>query len=117
MLIRNEDKDKVLAEDAELRVSTIGKAVGMMFRKEAKPMIFLFRVSRKVNLHMFFVFCTIDVLFLNDEKEVVEIKKSFKPFSTYRSNKKCRFVLELPEGVIDETETEVGDLLDFRKDI
>ncbi len=104
--------------EADLRVSLFGKSLGLMFRKNPKPLLFVFRRSRRVFLHMFFVFFPIDVVFLDSEREVVEIKEDFQPWDTYRSEKECRFVLELPEGSVEDN-FQVGDNveLDTRKNI
>jgi len=44
---------------------------------------------------MFFVFYPIDVLLLNKHKEIVEIKKNFKPFTFWTSKEKGKYVVEL----------------------
>ena len=44
---------------------------------------------------MFFVFYPIDVLLLNKHKEIVEIKKNFKPFTLWNSKEKGKYVVEL----------------------
>jgi len=62
---------------------------------------------------MFFVFHAIDVLFLNKDKNVVEIKENFRPFAMYNPKNKAKFVIELKKGMIGGTGTEIGDYIDF----
>ena len=48
-------------------------------------------------MHMFFVFFPIDVLFLDKNKKIIEIKKNLRPFSFYYSKNKAKYVAELTE--------------------
>ncbi len=76
--------------------SVFGKATGLMFSKPHN-LIFIFKDERKRSLHMLFVFFSIDVLFLDSKKKVVE-RATLKPFSLYTSKKKARYVIELRKG-------------------
>ena len=58
---------------------------------------------------MFFVFFPIDVLFLDEDKKVVEIKKKFEPFTLYNPKNKAKYVIELPQGAVKNTNTKIGD--------
>ena len=62
---------------------------------------------------MLFVFCPIDVLFLDKNKKVVEIKENFMPFTFYTPKNKAKYVIELPSDLIRKTRTEVGDKISF----
>jgi uncharacterized membrane protein (UPF0127 family) len=73
--------------------------------------IFVFDTPRRIDLHMFFVFFPIDLLFLDKEKRVIEMKKGFAPFSVYYSKEKTGYVIELPAGSIKDIE--IGNILDF----
>lgn len=79
-----------------------------MFRKK-QNLIMKFSEEKRIALHMFFVFYPIDVLVLNKNKEIVEIKKKFKPFTFWNSKEKGKYVVELPFP----GEYEVGDRLKF----
>lgn len=59
---------------------------------------------------MFFVFYPIDVLLLNRNKEIVEIKRNLKPFTFWNSKTKGKYVVELafPE------EYEIGERVELR---
>jgi len=88
------------------------KARGLMFRKQAN-LIFIEKEEKYIPLHMLFVFYPIDVVYLNKEKEVVDVKQNFLPFSFYSPKKKAQYVLELQEGTIRAAKIEKGDILDF----
>jgi uncharacterized membrane protein (UPF0127 family) len=62
---------------------------------------------------MFFVFFPIDLIFLDGEMKVIEIKENFFPFTLYYSKNKASYVIELPAGTIKSTMTEPGDRLEF----
>jgi len=71
------------------------QARGLMFSKP-KTLLFSFKTPRRVLVHNFFVFFPIDILFLDEKKQIIETKLNFKPFSIYKSQKKASFLLEKP---------------------
>lgn len=52
-----------------------------------------------------------DALFLDREGKVRHIVRSMKPFRCSRLVFSARAVLELPDGTIEATSTELGDLV------
>ena len=74
--------------------SSFSKMRGLMFSRK-KNLIFVFGSPRKISLHMFFVFFPIDVLFLDENKRVIEIKRDFMPFTFCRSKKEAGYAVEL----------------------
>jgi len=91
--------------------NALNKAIGLMFSKplKDKSLVFVFNKEKRISLHMLFVFYPIDVLFLNKNKRIVEIKKNFRPFSFYISKNKAMYVIELPIGA----EYNIGDRVEF----
>lgn len=90
------------------------KAKGLMFKSKVEmPLVFPFSKEQKPPLHMLFVFCPIDVLFLNKHKKVVDIKKNFRPFTFYTPKKPCSFIIELPANTIKASKTGIGDKISF----
>jgi len=63
---------------------------------------------------MFFVFYPIDVLFLNENKKVVQLKENFKPFRIMMAKKPAKYIIELPDGIIRKTNTKLGDTISFK---
>lgn len=108
-MIQNKTKNFVIIKKAKLCKSMFCKAIGLMFRSK-KPdcgLVFIFNKELRADLHMLFVFFPIDVLFLDKDKKVVDIKKNFKPFGYYAPKAKAQYVVELPVGVLKNTV--VGD--------
>ena len=63
-------------------------------------------------IHMFFMRIPLDVIFLDYEKNVLD-QVTLKPWQTYTPKKAARYVVELKEGDLISSETEIGDALDF----
>jgi|TARA_B100001971_G_scaffold100907_1_gene93006 hypothetical protein len=112
MHIKNTTKKTLLAKDAKLCKSIFSIARGLMFSKP-RPLIFIFEKEKIVPLHMFFVFYQIEILFLDKNKKVVEMKKNFSPFTFYDPKNKSKYVIELPIGAIKNSKTEIKDAIEF----
>ena len=65
-----------------------------MFRRKHN-LIMVFKDERKISLHNFFVFYPLDILILDENKKIVEIKKNFRPFTFWSSKNKGRYVIEM----------------------
>ena len=113
MLIKNTTKKALLAENAKLCRNIFSKSLGLMFSKKITSLIFAFEKEKIIPLHMFFVFYPIDVLFIDKNNVVAEMKENFKPFSFYTPKKKAMFVIELPKNTIKKTNTKLGDKIIF----
>ena len=83
-----------------------------MFSRQ-KNLILAFKKEKIIPLHMFFVFFPIDIIYLNKNKKIVEIKENFRPLTTYTPKKKAQYVLELEKGTIAKTNTNISDIIIF----
>jgi len=89
--------EKKVLDDTKICKNVFDKALGLMFSKRKdKALIFVFKRPIKISLHMFFVFYNIDLIFLNEEKKVIEIKRNLRPFTFYTSKEKAKYVIETP---------------------
>ena len=90
---------------------------GLMFSsglvKGESVLLTMFEESRVSSaIHMLFVFFPIDVVWLNSNLEIVDVKKNIKPFSLYVSPKKAaKYVLEMRSG--ESEGLSIGDFLSF----
>ncbi len=57
-----------------------------------------------------------DLILLDDSWEVVELCSAWEPRSSFRSEKEALVLLELPEGTIWRTKTQMGDTVHIVKD-
>lgn len=113
MRVLNASKDAVLAENVEECRTWWQQSRGMMFRK-ATPLVFYFRRPRRVRLHSWF--CpTMDLVFLDDSWEVIDVHIDWPPFSSYKCTAPVSYVLELPRGTIWKTRTQIGDVVQLIK--
>ena len=114
MKIRNTSRNHILENKIKLCDTALSKFIGLMFSKKSDTtLIFKFDREKIVPLHMIFVFYPIDILFLNKEKVVVELKENFMPFTFYTPKKKAMYVIELPCNAIKNTRTEIRDRISF----
>ena len=109
-MITHKTTQKIISNEEIRCNSFFSQARGLMFRKK-QNLIMKFPQERKISLHMFFVFYSIDVLLLNEKKEIVEIKRNFKPFTFWNSKEKGRYVVELAFP----GEYKVGERVEFNK--
>ncbi|MBU1975686.1 MAG: DUF192 domain-containing protein [Nanoarchaeota archaeon] len=115
MKILNKSSKKEICSEYKMCSNPLSKAMGLMFsrRKNEFCLLFTFKKEQHIDLHMLFVFYPIDVVFLDSEKKVVELKKSFKPFTLYATKHKMKYFLELPKGRIDDKKIKIADELQF----
>jgi uncharacterized membrane protein (UPF0127 family) len=112
MRIVNKKNKEIISPNAEACTTYVQKARGLMFSKQ-KDLFFQFSKEERVPLHMWFVFYPIDVVYLNKQKKVVEIKEHFKPFTMYFPKEKAQYVLELPAGTVKKSRIAIADVLGF----
>jgi len=93
-MIINKSTKKVISKKEITCRSFLSQVRGLMFRKK-QNLIMIFPSERKISLHNFFVFYPIDIILLNENKEVVEIKINFQPFTFWSSKNKGKYVIEL----------------------
>jgi uncharacterized protein len=112
-MLKNKRNKKILEMHPKFCKNNFSKGLGLMFSKKPKTLIFVFNKEKIISLHMFFVFYPIDVLFLNKNKKVVQLKENFKPFKIIIPKKPAKYIIELPNNTIKKTNTKIGDILSF----
>jgi uncharacterized protein len=112
-MIENSTKKTILAKRCKILRSPLSKAIGLMFHQRITDTgyVFVFNRPVRVDLHMFFVFFPIDLIFLDEQRRVTEIKENFRPFTFYISKSKARYVIELPAGAVRKSRTQTGDTI------
>ena len=115
MPIVNVTKDSVLADSFEECKTFWEQTKGMMFRKEVVPLLFAFPKEQIVKLHSWFCPDNIDLVFLDENWEIVELQSEWDTWSSYSPRRPFMFLLELPRGTIFKTGTQVGDVVHIVK--
>ncbi len=114
-MLLNKTNKNVLAEEVEHFSSSASSAIGLRFRKRenCKNKAFIFHMKpESINIiDMFFVNFPIDLIFLNKEKKVIEIKKRLMPWKSYIPKTKPYFMIELVSGILHDDAINKGDLV------
>jgi uncharacterized protein len=96
--------------------SFVSRLMGLMFRKDPENGLILklpsSRSRRGSAIHMFFMRFPLDIIFLDDDKKVVDMV-SIRPWKTYTPRSPAKYVVELEEGSINNYKLEIGDEMDF----
>ena len=113
-VVKNLTKKTVLGTRPIVLRSTLSQALGLMFRKSPECMIFLFQSPRIVRMHMMFVFFPIDIIALDGSGKVVALVERLLPWRLWNPGVRASAVVELPQGTISSTKTQVGDQIKLR---
>jgi len=109
--------NKLIASKIMLCNTPVKKGTGLMFRSKNSvkntAWLFPFKNSRKVSVTMFFVFFPIDVIFLDKNNKIIELKENFKPFTNYICVNKIFSFIELECGTIKKNKLNIGDKISF----
>jgi len=108
-MIINRTTGETISTKENICKTLLKQARGLMFSKK-KVLLFPFKKQKKIVLHNFFVFYPLTLLFLDDTKKIIEIKKNFKPFTVYSSKKRATYLIETPYSFNGK----IGDVLEFR---
>ncbi len=107
-MIFNKTKNICISKDEINAISLVKQARGLMF-KTKQNCLMTFKEPQPISLHNFFVFYSLDILILNNQLKIIEIKRNFKPFTFWKSTAKGKYCLELAH----QSEYDTGDELVF----
>lgn len=63
-------------------------------------------------VHCMFMSIPIDVLYMDKEHRVLDIDPNMQPNAFGKPRRKCKYVIEVPAGTVERTQTQVGDQLE-----
>lgn len=101
-----------IVKDVVYRRTTLEKATGLMFKFkfENQAYIFPFDYEKKIPIHMLFVFIPIDVLWVNLDNDIVDLRQNALPFMPHIPHKgKACTLIELPKGSIEKHKIKLMD--------
>jgi len=109
------------AVKVELAVTPEQQMNGLMqreFLEEDSGMLFVKETEQNMGFWMKNTLIPLDIIFINKEWEVVDIKHSFEPCKVeqcpiYKSKKKAKYALEVNSGFAEEQGLEIGDKLEI----
>jgi uncharacterized membrane protein (UPF0127 family) len=112
MVLVNATKKTVLSDSCRFANSLLKRMVGLLNRRVlAKGEGLL--LDRCYGIHTFFMRFSIDVLFLDKELQVIRAVSALPPFRTCVV-KQAVYVLELPVGSIQQSQTTAGDQIQMK---
>lgn len=106
----NQTRGCVLSDQCELARTFLSRGLGLMGRSSLAPGQGLL-IYPEWSIHTFFMRFPIDVLFLDRQDRVVGLRAAMPPYRPFAGVWGAQYVLELPEGVLANTGTKIGDLL------
>ena len=93
---------------------------GLMYRKKLlnnEGMLFVFPREKIIQLWMKNTYIPLDVIFISENKVIVDIKKNMEKLSEtiVKSKVKSRYALEFNAGLINKLDIEIGDKVLFNE--
>lgn len=114
----NGDGKEVKKIDIEIADNNSERMQGLMYRKsmdEAKGMLFVFPEEGEQGFWMKNTIISLDLMYVNKNKEIVKIHKNTVPFSEKNipSEKPAMYVVETIAGFTDKYGIKEGDKIEF----
>ena len=111
--IRNETQGTLVATAVDVATSFAKRGRGLMLRDDF-PDGHALIIDPCSSIHMFFMRFPIDVLYMDASHTVVRAQQGIKPWRMGPLRTPgAKYVIELPEGTIESTQTTVGDRISY----
>jgi uncharacterized membrane protein (UPF0127 family) len=110
MIVENSARGTSLGGSIEVAATSKQKSRGLLGRKgleDGEGMLF----KGCGSIHTFFMHFPIDILFLNKEGKVLKAAPAVRPFRLVAAPLRAYYVIELPAGAIERSQTRRGDVL------
>jgi uncharacterized protein len=114
------NNDTLRSIDIELATTDREREKGLMDRKsmtDSQGMLFIFPVAQEQSFWMKNTYISLDIIFIDEQKEIVSVQKNTTPLSeeSLPSFKEAQYVLEVNAGFYDKYHISYGDRISFRK--
>ena len=112
--------NKNITFNVEVAKTIEERRTGLMYRKKLlnnEGMLFIFPREKIIQLWMKNTYIPLDVIFISENKVIVDIKKNMEKLSEtiVKSKVKSRYALEFNAGLIDKLDIEIGDKVLFNE--
>lgn len=105
---------RVLAERLRVPRTALGRALGLMLRRELPAGEGMW-ITPCNGIHMFFMRFAIDAVFVDRQLRVVRVCAGLRPWRVVPLVLRAHSVLELPEGALGAPGLERGEQLEIRE--
>ncbi|MEM0519194.1 DUF192 domain-containing protein [Aequorivita flava] len=117
-LLKAENDSIIATLDIEIADDEYQTETGLMYRQsmaENQGMLFVFKNMQPRSFYMKNTYIPLDIIYLNQEKEIVSIQKNAKPLdqTSLPSEGASQYVLEVKAGLSDKWKLEKGDKIEF----
>ena len=117
----NSEKQQITSIDIEIADNEFTREKGLMYRRsmdENQGMLFIFESSAERYFWMKNTYIPLDIIYVNEKKEIVSIQKSAIPLSeeSLPSFKDAMYVVEVNAGFTDKFKINSGYFIDFKID-
>ena len=112
--------NKNITFNVEVAKTIEERRIGLMYRKKLlnnEGMLFIFPREKIIQLWMKNTYIPLDVIFISENKVIVDIKKNMEKLSEtiVESKVKSRYALEFNAGLINKLDIEIGDKVLFNE--
>lgn len=113
MRIINTTRNHVIAENGAIADTITSRLVGLLNRDSISSGEGLV-ITQCRSIHMFFMKFAIDAIFIDRQDKVIGLVRNIQPFQMSPYFLFASSVIELPVGVIDQTQTQIGDIISLQ---
>ncbi|OPY27987.1 MAG: hypothetical protein A4E28_01763 [Methanocella sp. PtaU1.Bin125] len=117
MAVLRKGDGTVVASEVEMADTLLKQTIGLMFRKSIPSgyaMIFDMRREQYISIHMMFVFFPIDLVYLDRNRRIIDIKRHLRPWIGVAAAKKpARYAIELPDGTVEACGLKESETLEW----
>ena len=112
--------NKNITFNVEVAKTKEERRTGLMYRKKLlnnEGMLFIFPREKIIQLWMKNTYIPLDVIFISENKVIVDIKKNMEKLSEtiVKSKVKSRYALEFNAGLINKLDIKIGDKVLFNE--
>ncbi len=119
LTLKKAETDSIIATlDIEIADDEYQTQTGLMYRKsmlDNQGMLFIFENEQPRSFYMKNTEFSIDIIYINSDKEIVSIQKNAKPYdpTSLPSEGAAQYVLEVNAGLSNTWELEKGDVVEW----
>jgi len=113
MKLINKNNEIILSDKLKIANNPLSRMIGLLGKRKLNKGEGLYIIPCN-SIHSFFMKFKFDVIFINKKNKIVYL---IEDMPAWRASKICfsaNSVIELPSGVIKETKTNIGDILEFK---
>jgi len=112
------DRKKIITIDIEIADNAYEREKGLMYRHSLPDnagMLFIFEQSGPLSFWMRNTYIPLDIIFADENRQIVTIQKNTKPLSYAQipSKRNSKYVVEVNAGFCDKYGIAVGDFITF----